>query len=257
MKFLAIVQARYGSTRLPGKVLKDLSGKPALLRMVERVRRCPHLDEVVVATSMDPANLPVVEACASNGIRVFVGSEEDVLDRFYQVARLFQPEYIVRLTADCPCFDPDLLSEAISQLDPEADYTAMLSETAPDGLDFEIVRFSALKEAWREARLASQREHVTQFIVTQPERFRLRDFVSSMGEHGGERWTVDEPEDFELVKNIYEYFVPLGGEALFTYADVLSFLDENPSLRNINRKFSRNEGLAKSLREDRMVEIPC
>lgn len=253
MKFLAIIQARCGSTRLPGKVLKPLAGKPAVLRMAERVKRSKLVDEVVVATSEDAANLPLVACCAEAGVRVFVGSEDDVLDRFYQVARLLRPEYVVRLTADCPCFDAALLDEAIGELRDGADYLAPTSETLPDGLDFEIVAFDALKAAWREARLASQREHVTQFIVRNPDRFDCQDYVSKNGDHGDERWTVDEPEDYELVSAIYDHFVPDGGEADFTYGDVLGFLDSRPELRAINARFTRNEGLAKSLREDRVV----
>lgn len=251
MKFLAIIQARNGSTRLPGKVLKDLSGKPALIRMVERVRRSSSLDEVIVATSVAEENLSIVKVCAESGVRVFIGSEEDVLDRYFQAAKLFHPEYVVRLTADCPCFDPALLDEAIGELKPESDYLSMMSETFPDGLDFEIVRYEALKEAWKEARLLSQREHVTRFIVDNESKFRCQDFTSKIGYHGDERWTVDEPEDYELISKIYEHFVPLGKDALFGYEDVLRFLAENPSLKRLNDRFARNEGLAKSLREDR------
>ena len=253
MEYLAIIQARYASTRLPGKVLKDLSGKPALVRMVERVRRSRFLDEVVVATSIEETNLPVVRICAENEIRVFVGSEDDVLDRVFQAAKLFRPKYVVRLTADCPCFDPALLDEAISELEPESDYLGMMSETFPDGLDFEVMSFEALRAAWREAKLASQREHVTQFIVNNKARFRCQDFESKIGYHGDERWTVDEPEDYELVSQIYGHFVASGDDALFSYGDVIGFLDERPNLRKINDRFARNEGLAKSLREDRTV----
>lgn len=234
-------------------MLKDLSGKPALIRMVERVRRSRLLDEVVVATSIDVANLSMVGICAEHGIRVFIGSEDDVLDRIFQAAKLFRPEYVVRLTADCPCFDPALLDDALSELEDESDYLGMMSETFPDGLDFEVVRFEALRTAWREARLASQREHVTSFIVNDKARFRCQDFESKVGNHGDERWTVDEPEDYELVSRIYEHFAPSGSVALFSYEDVLEFLDANPDLRKINGRFGRNEGFAKSLREDRTI----
>lgn len=254
MKYLAIIQARYASTRLPGKILKDLSGKPALIRMVERVQRSRLLDEVVVATSIDKVNLPVVGICAEHGIRVFVGSEDDVLDRIFQAAKLFRPEYVVRLTADCPCFDPLLLDEALSELESESDYLGMMSESFPDGLDLEVIRFETLKTAWREARLVSEREHATQFIVNNKTRFRCQNFESKIGNHGKERWTIDEPEDYELVSRIFEHFAPSGCDALFSYKDVLGFLDENPDLRKINDRFARNEGLAKSLREDRTVD---
>ena len=121
MKYLAMIQARCGSTRLPNKVLKDLCGKPALARMIERVQKSRRVDEVMVVTSIAKNNLPILGLCASLGIRVGVGSEDDVLDRFYQTARLLQPSYVIRLTADCPCFDAELLDEAIDGLQPETD----------------------------------------------------------------------------------------------------------------------------------------
>lgn len=256
MKYLALIQARSGSTRFPGKVLKDLAGKPMLLREVERVRASKAIDEVAVVTTVAKADLEIVGLCAENSIRVFAGSEDDVLDRYYQMAKLLDPEYVVRITADCPCFDPCLLDEAIASMDPEADYLGMLSETFPDGLDLEIVKFDALRKAWSEANLRSQREHVTQYIVRNPGLFRLQDFVSMLGNHGDERWTVDEPEDFELVSKIYEHFSEGGEVRPFAYADILAFLDENPSLRGINDRFARNEGLQKSLREDGPAQ-PC
>ena len=253
VKFLVIIQARCGSTRLPGKVMKPLAGKPAILRMVERVKRSKLIDEIVVATTQEMNNLPLIAICAENGIRIFVGSEDDVLDRYYQAARLFNPEYVVRVTADCPCFDATLLDEAIEELEPEADYMSPHSYSLPDGLDFEIIRFSALRKTWKEAHLASEREHVTPFIYNNPERFNCQNYVSKIGDHGDERWTVDEPEDYKLVSLIYDYFVENGADATFTYEEVLGYLDANPDLRRINAQFARNEGYAKSLREDHLV----
>ena len=145
MKYLAMIQARCGSTRLPNKVLKDLCGKPALQRMIERVKLSKRVDEVMVVTSIEKNNLPILSLCSSIGIRVGIGSEDDVLDRFYQTAKLLQPEYIIRLTADCPCFDAELLDLAIDNLQEDADYCGMTSESFADGLDLEIVRFSALE----------------------------------------------------------------------------------------------------------------
>ena len=121
MKYAAMIQARCGSSRLPGKVLKDLCGKPCLQRMIERVRKSRLLDEVMVVTSMEKKDLPVLKLCAETGVRVFAGSEEDVLDRYYQAARLLKPEYVIRLTADCPCFDWKLLDLALESLDEKTD----------------------------------------------------------------------------------------------------------------------------------------
>ena len=207
MKYLAMIQARCGSTRLPNKVLKDLYGKPALQRMIERVQKSGRIDEVMVVTSIKRDNLPILKLCSSIGIRVGVGSEDDVLDRFYQTAKLLRPEYVIRLTADCPCFDAELLDMAIEQMGPDTDYCAMMSETFADGLDLEIISFSALEKAWKEAEHSYEREHVTQYIIHRPEVFKQQDFVSPIGDFGHHRWTVDETEDFEVVSRIYEYFL--------------------------------------------------
>lgn len=256
MKVLAIIQARMGSTRLPGKVLKDLAGKPQLQRVIERVQMSEESDAVVVATTMLPEDDAVEELCTGLGVPVFRGSADDVLDRFYRAALPRSPECVVRVTGDCPLFDPALLDAALRSMEPGTDYLGMMSESFPDGLDLEVIRFEALEEAWREASLSSQREHVTQFIVGAPDRFALQDFASECGNHGDERWTVDEPEDYELVSAIYAHFADAGRED-FGYEDVLAFLDANPGLRGLNSRFSRNEGLARSLREDHVVAPPC
>ena len=174
MKYLAMIQARCGSTRLPNKVLKDLCGKPALQRMIERVQKSKMVDEVVVVTSIERNNLPILNLCSEIGIRVGIGSEDDVLDRFYQTAKLLKPEYVIRLTADCPCFDAELLDMALSGMDEDADYMGMLSESFADGLDLEIMKFPALEKSWKEAEHSFEREHVTQYIVRHPEKFSFR-----------------------------------------------------------------------------------
>lgn len=253
MKYLAMIQARCGSTRLPNKVLKDLCGKPALARMIERVQKSRQVDETIVVTSIERNNLPLLKLCAALGVRVGIGSENDVLDRFYQTAKLLKPEYIIRLTADCPCFDAGLLDAAIETLKPETDYCAMMSETFADGLDLEIIRFAALERAWQEARHSYEREHVTQYIIRHPELFRLQDFISPAGYFGDHRWTVDEPEDFEVVSNIYEHFLIEEQREDFDYRDILAYLEAQPRIKELNRKYQRNEGLAKSIQEDTML----
>ena len=254
MKYLVLIQARCGSTRLPNKVLKPLAGKPALQRMIERVQRSKKIDEVMVITSINKENLPILELCSKIGIRVGVGSENDVLDRYYQTARLINPEYVIRLTADCPCFDAELLDLAIESIKEDTDYIGMQSETFADGLDLEIIKFSALEQAWREAKHSFEREHVTQYIIRHPELFVLQDFVSPIGDFGEYRWTVDEPEDFEVVEKIYNHFLETQGNLDFGYRDILNYYKENPELKKINAKYSRNEGLAKSIREDTIVK---
>lgn len=255
MKYLAMIQARCGSTRLPNKVLKDLCGKPALQRMIERVQRSKLVDEVMVVTSIEKNNLPILKLCSELGIRVGIGSEDDVLDRFYQTAKLLKPEYVIRLTADCPCFDAELLDLAIEGMDVDSDYRAMTSESFADGLDLEIMKFSALEKAWREANHSFEREHVTQYIVRHPEIFKLQDFESPVGYFGNHRWTVDEPEDFKVVSQIYSHFMSTELKDNFTYKDILEFMKEHPEVAEINKKYTRNEGLEKSIREDHIVDI--
>ena len=254
MKYLVMIQARCGSTRLPNKVLKDLCGKPALQRMIERVQRSKVVDEVMVVTSVNRENLPILALCASIGVRVGIGSEDDVLDRYYQTAKLIRPEYVIRLTADCPCFDAELLDLALGEMAPDTDYMGMTSESCADGLDLEIMKFSALERAWQEANHSFEREHVTQYIIRHPELFRLQNFESPIGYFGNHRWTVDEPEDFELVKRVYEHFETELGRDDFGYRDILDFLNAHPEITALNSQYTRNEGLAKSIREDRIVE---
>ena len=253
MKYLAMIQARCGSTCLPNKVLKDLYGKPALQRMIERVQKSGRIDEVMVVTSIKRDNLPILKLCSSIGIRVGVGSEDDVLDRFYQTAKLLRPEYVIRLTADCPCFDAELLDMAIEQMGPDTDYCAMMSETFADGLDLEIISFSALEKAWKEAEHSYEREHVTQYIIHRPEVFKQQDFVSPIGDFGHHRWTVDETEDFEVVSRIYEYFLKEKKKDDFGYKEILWYLEGHPEVMELNKKYQRNEGLQKSINEDVLV----
>ena len=254
MKYLVMIQARCGSTRLPNKVLKDLCGKPALEQMISRVQQCKKVDEVMVITSIEKSNLPILKLCSEIGVRVGVGSEDDVLDRFYQTAKLLNPEYVIRLTADCPCFDSGLLDLAIEQMEADSDYCGMLTESFGDGLDLEIMKFSALKKAWKEANHSFEREHVTQYIIRHPELFKLQNFESPIGYFGDHRWTVDEPEDFEVVSKIYEHFFELGIND-FNYKDIIDYLNTNPEIKKINSKYSRNEGLQKSINNDNIVNI--
>ena len=221
--------------------------------MIDRVQKSKIVDEVMVVTSIERNNLPILGLCSELGIRVGIGSEDDVLDRYYQNAKLLRPEYVIRLTADCPCFDAGLLDLAITEMDEDSDYMGMLSESFADGLDLEIMKFSALERAWREAVHSFEREHVTQYIVRHPEIFKLQDFKSPIGYFGDHRWTVDQAEDFQVVQNIYEHFINTNNCDDFGYKDILSYLNENPQIKAINSMYARNEGLKKSIKEDHMV----
>lgn len=252
MKFLALIQARCGSTRLPNKVLMDMCGKTLVERVVQRVQLSKYIDETIVVTSINKINLPLVKLCANNDIRVFSGSENDVLDRFYQVAKLIEPEYIVRITADCPLYDPQILDQAIESIKFDTDYLADLNCTLADGLDIEIIKFSALKTAWENATLQSEREHVTMYVKNNRNLFNIQNFESPIHGIGNKRWTIDEQKDYDFVIKIYDYFKNKK-ENFFTN-DILDLLSKNNDWEKINSNIIRNEGLIKSLNNDRKVK---
>jgi spore coat polysaccharide biosynthesis protein SpsF len=222
-----------------------------LARQIERVQRARSIDRLLVATSNDITDDPIEQLCRELDVECFRGQLDDVLDRFYQAARTIHPEHIVRLTGDCPLCDPVLVDAVIKfHLAGEFDYTSNTIEpTYPDGLDVEIFRFTCLEQAWKEAKLPSQREHVTPFINLQPQRFKIGIYKST-GNLLHLRWTVDEPLDFELVAKIYEYLYPRNPE--FTTQDIIDFLDKKPDLKILNTCYPRNEGWQKSLLADEL-----
>ena len=225
----AIIQARMGSTRLPGKVLAEIAGHPMLWHVVNRVREAKTLDKVIVATSDSPSDNILVASCEQDGIPCFRGREDDVLDRYYQAARWIGADAIVRITADCPLIDPVVLDKVVTAyLDGECNYASnTIERTYPDGLDTEVFSFEALEKAWREARLMSEREHVTPYIWKNLDLFRLRQ-VTQQTDLSDLRWTVDEPEDLEFVRKIYEYLYQPGH--VFLMDDIVKLLQRHPEL---------------------------
>lgn len=250
MKFLVIIQARNGSSRLPGKVLKKIQGKTCLELMLERVSKSKKIDEIIVATTINSEDVAIVNLVSNLGYRIFVGSSDDVLDRYYQCAKLIKPEYVIRLTSDCPLFDWRVLDNAISELKPDTDDLRMLSETFPDGQDLEIIKYDLLKYVWENANLMSEREHVTLYIKNHINEFKVQDFKCKLGNLNSERWTLDEAADFDMINKVYDYFLP---NMDFSMEDVFTFLNANPNIRSINNNIVRNEGLLKSLRNDKIV----
>lgn len=246
---LTLLQARISSSRLPGKVLKPILGEPMLFRQIERIRRARAFDKLLLATSGDSSDDPLAAMCASHGVACFRGSLHDVLDRFYSAARQQMPQHVVRLTGDCPLADPELIDKVIAfHLDGDFDYSSnTLEPTFPDGLDVEVFRFSCLETAWKVATLPSQREHVTPFMHQQPDLFRLGSF-KQVKDLSGLRWTVDEPEDFELVKRIYEELYPVRQD--FTTSDILALLEKKRTFTAINAGYMRNVGYIASLQQD-------
>jgi len=244
MKIVGIIQARSGSSRLPGKILADLHGKPLLARIVERVRRVEGLDEVVVATTDLAEDDVVAKLCAELGVACFRGHATDVLDRFYRTAVKFSADVVSRHVADSPLCAPEVTAETIRRFkEGSYDYVANVLELSyPDGVEAEVFSFSALETAWREAELPSEREHVTPFLLKQPDRFRHASIRQSENLSSW-RWTVDEPRDLEFVRAVYAAFA--GNPAC--YADTVELLRKRPDLLAMNRGIRRNEGYEKSL----------
>lgn len=231
MSVVAIVQARMGSTRLRGKVLQDLVGRPVLHRVIDRLRQAGQLDAIWVATTHLPADEAVIELSRSLGVPGFAGSEHDVLDRYWQTAQQAGARVVVRVTADCPLIDPEVLDSVVAAFNPSApaaDYA--WNDGYPRGLDVEVFSRAALERAWREDQNPAWREHVTAYMHQHPELFRLLP-ARCERDHSAERWTVDTPEDFQLVQTIWRHF----GHDRFRWRDVLAALDAHPDWRELNR----------------------
>tara|TARA_B110000259_G_C13993749_1_gene393597 strand:+ start:822 stop:1583 length:762 start_codon:yes stop_codon:yes gene_type:complete len=245
---LAILQARLSSLRLPGKVLMTLLGKPMLLHQIERLQHSQMIDNLVVATSMDGSDDAIEKMCLDNNIEVFRGDLNNVLDRFYQCAKKYNPDYIVRLTGDCPVVDWEIIDNVIRFcLENNLDY-AVTDENFPDGLDVEVMTMDALEETKQNAVLPSEIEHVSQYIYTRGNRFKNGEFESNR-KLSHLRWTVDESEDFVLIEKIYQALYEKN--PLFLTNEILDLLKLQPELTKINDSFIRNEGLKKSIQKDK------
>jgi glutamate-1-semialdehyde 2,1-aminomutase len=239
MKVVGIVQARMGSTRLPNKVMKPISGVPMIELLLTRLARSKQIDQIVVATTVDERNTPLVEYVGKLGFLCVRGSENDVLDRYLNAARETNANIVVRITGDCPLIDPMLVDQVISQFKSEnVDYLSnTIHATYPDGLDTEVFTMQALERAGRESDNSYDREHVTPYL-RKPGMFK-----NSALRHSEDlsrlRWTVDEPEDFDVVNAVFEHFAP---NIHFSWTDVLSLQRDNPNLFSANQNSVRNEG---------------
>jgi len=240
MKVLAIIQARMSSIRLPGKVLSEILGRPMLACQIERLRRAESFEELVVATSDHDEDNAIETFCREAGVDCFRGVLDDVLARFYDCAAAYGAKHVVRLTGDCPLADPTVIDRVVRfHLDGSYDYTSNIQPpTWPDGLDVEIMRMSALDDAHAEAKLPSEHEHVTPFIRNRPERYRIGNLVQEpdLSRH---RLTVDEPEDLEKVRRIYEHLYP--NNPAFTFGDVMALLNGDAALAAVNTHIGPNE----------------
>lgn len=234
MKVVAIIQARMGSTRLPGKVLKDLAGETVLARVVNRTCRARLLNELVVATSVRSTDDAIVRECERLGVACFRGDETDVLDRYYRAAQHFQADVVVRITSDCPLIDPVLIDEHIRRLLDrwtQVDFvTNMAQPTFPLGLAVEAMPGDVLIRMHRMSNTAQLREHVTTLAYVEPGLFRIEHITHSQ-DLSHLRWTVDTSEDLELVRLIVQHF----DDDQFSWTEVLPLLDRNPEWLEINR----------------------
>lgn len=236
MRVVIIVQARMGSSRLPGKVLAPLAGAPMLARQLERLSRCKLADQIVIATTDRPDDTRIVNLAVALGYPSFRGPEDDVLSRFLGAASESQADVIVRVTADCPMIDAGVVDAAIGAYLKNSDRITYVSNslvrTYPRGLDVEVFSMEVLAVAAAESVSASDREHVTPFIWRQPERFPRYDLTDEE-DNSDLRWTVDTPEDLELIRELYALLVP--DEPAFTYKDALALVRRTPHLADINR----------------------
>ena len=241
MKVVAVVQARMGSTRLPNKVMKEIGGRPMIDLLLSRLAKSQEVSEIVVATSVAPRNLPLVAAVKKLGYRCVQGSENDVLGRYYQAAKLAGADVVVRITGDCPLVDPALVDSVIrGYLDSAVDFFSNINPpTYPDGLDVEVFSFASLERAAQEAVKAFDREHVTPYL-REPGRFRQKG-ISHAVNLSSMRWTVDEQADFEVISNIFDHFAP---DIHFPWTEVLNLQLRNPALFAPNQQINRNEGAA-------------
>jgi spore coat polysaccharide biosynthesis protein SpsF len=236
---VAIVQARMTSERLPGKVLMNILGKPVLWHVVTRLNGSELIEKVVVATTTNETDIPIIRFCDEMGIGVYAGSEENVLDRYYKAASHFSATVIVRITADCPLIDPKIVDRVIQyylENKDKFDYVSTNHPTTfPDGLDTEVFSFEALEKAWKNAKKQYEREHVTPYIWDQPEKFRIGNVENDEDLSATERWTLDYEEDLEFIRAIYANLYKEG--KIFGMEDVLKLLKKKPELRDINKKY--------------------
>lgn len=241
MKVVAVVQARVGSTRLPGKVLLPLGGRPALERMLGRRARAKELDGLIVATTRDAADDSLATLCEAMSVPCYRGSTLDLLDRHLRAARLLAADAIVKIPSDCPLIDPAIVDEVVSQWrvhEGALDYLSNLHPpTHPDGNDVEVMSMAALLTAHAEAKRPFEREHTTPFLWDQPERFRLGNVRWSQGRDAAltHRLVLDYPEDYEVISRVFEaLYRP--HQAVFGVEEIVAYLDDHPSVASINAK---------------------
>lgn len=248
MKIIVLVQARLSSSRLPGKVLQPLGSRVVVGQVFHQLSFLRNSSQIVLVTSVENSDSPLVDWAIEQNVPYYRGSLHDVLDRYYQAALYYKADAIVRITADCPLIDPQVVDVVIHRfMESGVDYCSnVLPPTFPDGLDTEVIKFSALQTAWREATLPSEREHVTPYIRNHPEQFTKTTVVHtpSLEQY---RWTLDTAEDYDFLQRVVKE-VEQPGKPIF-YRQVLELLQQKPELMELNNHLKRNEGYSVSLQQ--------
>ncbi|WP_319504965.1 glycosyltransferase family protein [Bacteroides graminisolvens] len=257
MKILAITQARYGSTRLPAKILKEVNGKTLLEIHLRRILQSKTINKLKIATTDEEGSKYIIEVADKVGVEYFKGSVNDVLTRFYGTAFPEKPDYVIRLTSDCPLIDPNVIDVVVTFAieHPEYDYVRTDAKSFPDGLDVEVMKFSAIEKAYNEANLKSEREHVTPYIwkngtINGGTLYKTYNYPNPAGNFNADdyRITIDEPEDFQVLKILIDN---LGIEK--DWKVYIDFLLEHKEVYDINSKFGNNEGYVKSIANDSVI----
>ncbi len=248
-KVTAIIQARMGSSRLPGKTLENIEGESLLCRVILRVKACELIDETIVATTTGPEDNVIEIESNKAGAAVYRGSRDDVLDRYYKAALKYKADVIVRITADDPFKDAKVIGDVINAFNSGDGYdyaSNTLDPTYPEGIDVEVFSFDALQTAWEKADKSSEREHVTPYIWKNRERFKVFSlkYAKNLSHF---RWTIDYPEDLAFAREVYRRF---GENGLFSMEELLNLLENEPSLNKINSGFERNAGYKISVQDE-------
>ena len=244
MKIIAITQARTGSTRFPNKIMNKIGDRTLLSIHVDRIKKAKKINSIIIATTNKKNDNSIKYHADKLNVNCYRGDEDDVLDRFYQAAKIHNPDYVVRLTSDCPLIDPVLIDEIIElAISSDVDYCSnTLIESYPDGQDIEVFTFNALKKAWKESVLKSEREHVTPYMK---KNFKSINIHSNNMEFNKVRMTVDEPNDFKVISRLID---ELGiGNSWINYTNL--YLND-PTISSLNSSIIRNEGYLKSINKE-------
>jgi len=248
INLVAIIQGRMGSTRLPGKILMEVMRRPLLSYQIERLRLSKSITRIVVATTTNAEDDPVVELAQGEKVEIYRGSEHDVLDRYYQAAKTLSAEHVMRLTADCPLIDIDVCDRISNEYFTSGSDYVHTGETFAEGLDCEIISFEALERSWKEAKLKSEREHVALYIRNHRDQFAFK-IVENETDDSKYRITIDEEADFHVVEAILKSLY-IRDSPYFGIEAIKKFLKANPDIYALNANIVRNEGLLKSLAKD-------